>query len=389
MRRLPLTPRPDWATAVGRLGLGFHTLPDGRPYWHEAACYEFTAAEVDTLERATDELMDRCLEAGDWVVRHRRWDFYPGLRPEWIALIEASWEADEGQLLGRFDLAFDGHGPPKLLEFNADTPTSLLEASVVQWYWLEDCCPGFDQFNSLHERLVARWRELFPRPGTPLHGACLRDAPEDEATVRYLLDTALQAGLTVDFLPIEDLGASADGRFLDGANRPVANLFKLYPWEWLLADAYGSLVPRSGTRFLEPAWKLLFSHKGLLAVLWERFPGHPNLLPAALHDPARRLPAGLPGVVRKPVLGREGRNVTILSADGRTTLAQGPGGPYGAEGFVFQALGPVPSCDGHRPVLGSWVVGGRAAGLGLRESDGPITDDGSRFVPHRFRPASG
>lgn len=383
MRRLTLVPRPGWQAAVERLGLTFHTQADGRPYWNEAAAYEFTAAEVDTLERATDELMDRCLEAGEWVIRNRRWDFYPGLRPEWIHLIEASWEADEGQLLGRFDLAFDGRGAPRLLEFNADTPTALLEASVVQWYWLEERFPDADQFNSLHERLVARWRELFPRPGAPLHGASLRDAPEDEATVRYLLDTAAQAGLAVGFLPVEDIGVSADGRFLDGANRPVLNLFKLYPWEWLLRDAYGPLVPRSGTRFLEPAWKLLFSHKGFLAVLWERFPGHPNLLPAAL-DP-RGLPGGLPGVVRKPLLGREGRNVTILSADGQTTLAAGPGGPYGAEGFVFQALAPVPAFDGHRPVLGSWVIGGRAAGLGVRESDGPITDDNSRFVPHLFR----
>lgn len=383
MNRLSITPRPDWQAAVERLGLTFHTLPDGRPYWDESACYEFSAAEVDTLERATDELMDRCLEAGEWVIRNRRWDLYPGLQPEWIHGIETSWEADEGQLLGRFDLAFDGQGPPKLLEFNADTPTALLEASVVQWYWLEERFPGADQFNSLHDKLVARWRELFPRPGTPLHGASLRDAPEDEANVRYLLDTARQAGLAVEFLPIEDIGSSPDGRFLDGMNRPVRNLFKLYPWEWLLRDAYGPLVARGGTRFLEPAWKLLFSHKGILAALWERFPNHPNLLPAAL-DP-RKLPAGLRGIVRKPLLGREGRNVTILSADGQTTLAPGQDGPYGAEGFVFQALGPVPSFDGKRFVLGSWVIGGRAAGLGVRESDGPITDDNSRFVPHLFR----
>ena len=366
-----------------RLGLTFHTLPSGQPYWDESACYEFTAAEVTTLERATDELMDRCLEAGEWVVRNRRWDFYPGLRPEWIHLIESSWNADEGQLLGRFDLAFDGRGAPKLLEFNADTPTALLEASVVQWYWLEERFPEADQFNSLHERLVARWGERFPRPGAPLHAACLRDAPEDEATVRYLLDTAAQAGLTGEVLHVEDIGSGDNGRFYDGANRPLVNLFKLYPWEWLLRDAYGPLVPRSGTRFLEPAWKLLFSHKGILAALWHLFPGHPNLLPAALEPSA--LPPGLRGVVRKPVLGREGRNVTILSADGRTTLAEGPGGPYGAEGFIHQGLGPVPSFDGKQFVLGSWVIGGRAAGLGVRESDGPITDDTSRFVPHLFR----
>jgi hypothetical protein len=33
-------------------------------------------------------------------------------------------------------------------------------------------------------------------------------------------------------------------------------------------------------------------------------------------------------------------------------------------------------------VLGSWVVDGNAAGLGIRESDGPVTDYWARFVPH-------
>ncbi len=55
---------------------------------------------------------------------------------------------------------YDGGHEPKLLEYNADTPTALLEASVTQWYWLKDTQPGADQFNSIHERLLAKWKEL-------------------------------------------------------------------------------------------------------------------------------------------------------------------------------------------------------------------------------------
>jgi len=40
--------------------------------------------------------------------------------------------------------------------------------------------------------------------------------------------------------------------------------------------------------------------------------------------------------------------------------------------------------DGFRPVLGSWVIDGESAGLGIRESDGPVTNNLSRFVPHLF-----
>lgn len=118
------------------VGLAWHT--PGRPYWNESAFYEFTAREVDILEAATNELEAMSLAA---------------VQP----LIEHSWEAEQPSLYGRFDLAWGGEASPKLLEYNADTPTSLVEAAVAQWYWLEDTHPGADQFNSIHERLIAAW----------------------------------------------------------------------------------------------------------------------------------------------------------------------------------------------------------------------------------------
>jgi glutathionylspermidine synthase len=35
-------------------------------------------------------------------------------------------------------------------------------------------------------------------------------------------------------------------------------------------------------------------------------------------------------------------------------------------------------------VLGAWIVGDDAAGMGIRETPGLITDDSSTFVPHRI-----
>jgi glutathionylspermidine synthase len=127
--------------------------------------------------------------------------------------------------------------------------------------------------------------------------------------------------------------------------------------------------------WIEPLWKTLLSNKAILAVLWEMYPGHPNLLPAYLDQPNE-----LTEYIRKPKLGREGANMTIVGAGMETAT----GGIYGEEGYVYQLLDPLPEFDDMRPVLGAWIVGDNAAGLGIRETAGLITDDGSAFVPHRI-----
>ena len=44
----------------------------------------------------------------------------------------------------------------------------------------------------------------------------------------------------------------------------------------------------------------------------------------------------------------------------------------------------LPAFDGNYPVIGSWIIGDDAAGIGIREDDTPITRNTSRFVPHYF-----
>lgn len=345
----------------------------GEPYWDETAHWRLTAAEVDTLEDATNGLHQMCMQAADHAVRGSRYAALGIPEAVW-PLVVRSWERQEGSLYGRMDLRWDGDGPPLLLEYNADTPTALYEAAVVQWDWLcgafRDAPPGADQFNSIHEALIAAWSGL-ALPAT-VHFTALRGGEEDRGTVEYLRDTAVQAGLDAPFLCLEDIGW--DGHcFVDLQDRPIAAAFKLYPWEWLLRDRFGAHVAAAGTRWVEPAWRMILSGKGLLALLWEMFPGHPNLLPA-YREPGRTGGAEL----RKPLWGREGANV---SAPGWET-----GGPYGREGWVHQAWKPLPCRDGRYAVIGSWVVAGRACGIGIREDDTPITRDTSRFVPHLFLP---
>ena len=375
MRREKRTPRPGWQQRVESLGFDFHTADTG-PYWDESACYVFSLLQIDELERASSELHARCLEAAQHVIDKRRYTEL-GIPIDAARLIEQSWEAEPPSLYGRFDLSWTGVGPPKLLEYNADTPTGLLEAAVVQWDWLEQEEPQGDQYNSLHERLIAGWRELKPYlRGGLVHFAAL-EAPEDLGTVTYLQDTAEQAGLQTRFLPVSAIGWSTGlGTFVDQQDTPIESCFKLYPWEWMLADRFGGRTESAPTLWIEPAWKLLLSSKGILAILWELFPGHPNLLEAHLE------PGKLKAFAKKPLLAREGANVRLV-LDGEP-FAEGPDQKYGTEGFVEQALAPPSTFDGRWPVLGCWMVQGEPAGLGVREGDGPITTNTSRFVPHRI-----
>lgn len=373
MKREILVPRIDWPRKVEELGFHFHTI-DG-VYWDERACYRFTSAQVDKLELATGELQSRCIDACTRVIE--RGDYGRFRIPEaFIPLIEQSWNDDEKSLFGRFDISWDGSGEPKMLEYNADTPTALLEASVVQWYWLQDVFPGHDQFNSIHERLIERWKQMAADlPADRIvHFTCVTDSAEDQGNLDYLRDTATQAGIDARPIDIADIGW--DGSlFRDLEERPITALFKLYPWEWMAREEFGQHLLARTVRVIEPAWKMLLSNKAILPVLWEMFPGHPNLLPAAFE------PGRIEGtVVRKPLLSREGANVAV-ERGGAIVESEGPyRGPY-----VYQAAVPPPVFDGNHAVVGSWMIASQSAGIGIREDDTPVTLNTSRFVPHYFR----
>lgn len=380
MLREVRSPRPDWKAKVEHWGLTYHTF-EGAPYWFESAAYRFDLGEIEALESATAELQARCLDAVDHVIQTRQLGRL-GIPEIAHAAIERSWDDDPPALYGRFDLSYDGVNAPKMLEYNADTPTSLLEAAVVQWHWLEEVFPKADQFNSIWEGLIEKWAALreegYLRSGE-VHFACM-DVPEDLMTTTVLMDTAREAGLHPNLMPMSAIGwDDVDRLFLDAKNRPIQTLFKLYPWEWMVREEFGPLALQTygAVQWIEPIWKMVLSNKAILAILWELFPEHPNLMPAYLDGPR-----DLTQYVRKPILGREGANVSIH--DGANEICAE--GPYGEEGFVYQGYAPLPTFEGNHTVIGSWVIDGEPRGIGIRESDGPITEDTSRFVPHYFIP---
>ncbi|WP_342362409.1 glutathionylspermidine synthase family protein [Terrarubrum flagellatum] len=382
MRRIISRERPNWRDKAAELGFSFHS-PGGEPYWDESAFYGFTLREIELgIEQAAGDLHKLCLELVDRVVRDERLLRRLAIPQFAWSFIAESWRRKDPSLYGRFDFSFDGRGPAKLLEYNADTPTSIYEAAVFQWYWYEDCVANgtltrsSDQFNSLHEALVARWREI--AGGVSAHFASYPDDMEDRGTVAYLEDCARQAGLRTRFIAIGDIGLDSEGDFVDLDEGEIRLLFKLYPWEWMFRDQFGKALPRASTRFVEPPWKAILSNKGILPLLWEMAPGHPNLLPAFFEDDPRRGEIGAEYVI-KPIYSREGANITLVDS---MRMIEGDRGPYGAEGSVRQQLAPLPLFDGNYPVIGAWIVGDSPCGMGVREDKSPITKNTSRFLPH-------
>ena len=393
MRRIASPARADWRERCETIGFFHHSHDESHPapYWNEKAFYEFTLAEIERIEEASNQLHSMCLEAAARIVADEALMARVGVPAKLFDLVRTSWANADPTLYGRFDLATDGHDV-KLLEYNADTPTSLVEASLAQWQWLEDVRPDAArekrQFNSIHENLIDRFRQLAVPIGKELlYFTCYETNLEDFATTEYLRDLATQAGIRTEFMPLANVALTDfDFRtpgFQDSLGRRIRYIFKLYPWEWLAQDDEAGRLPVACRKMgvLEPPWKMLLSTKGLLPVLWSMYPGHDLLLPAHFDQAAFEAECGSDTPwVSKPMHGREGESIHVRDGG---TLFQTPG-PYGKQARIFQKLVSMPLHDDRHAVVGAWIVDGAACGIGVRESVDRIVKQGSQFVPHLF-----
>lgn len=411
MQRHSIAPREGWQKIVEQQGLTFHTpqepafhtpqepafhapesapgVGNERPYWDESAFYEFTAAEIDRLEAAANMLQEMCLAAARKVIDEKRYEELE-IPAEAVPMIEWAWEEEQPAIYGRFDVLFDGSGAPKLLEYNADTPTSLVEAAVIQWHWLKDVKPDADQFSSLHERLIAKWKDVDAYLSKPVYFASA-DFAEDRLTIAYLRDTAEQAGIKTRELLMSEIGWNERrGCFVDAGKYEdaIRSIFKLYPWESMMEEEFAEQCLRTykEVRWMEPIWKMLLSNKGILPVLWELYPGHELLLEAKFVDGSSGWEPEA-GWVRKPMHSREGANITMKLPDGRKIETAGE---YTNRKMIDQRLGPevrFPDSAGKArwPVLGLWMIDQECGGMGIREDAGRVTGNFSSFVPHIFR----
>ncbi|MDK7375023.1 glutathionylspermidine synthase family protein [Weeksella virosa] len=375
MQRKKITADSHWQERVEKIGFGYHTDENNLPYWIENYYYSISEKEADQIYDATNELWEMCLHAVEYVISNNRLDEFK--IPKFIQpyLID-TWKNDAPSIYGRFDFAYH-NGQLKLLEFNADTPTSLFECGVVQWLWMEYYFgTQKDQFNSVHEKLIETWKMLKPYlKGEVVHFTCVRESLEDLTNLEYIRDCAIQAGLQTKLIYIDEIGWN-NIHFVDLEEEPITDIFKLYPWEWMVNElfAYNIKNDEFNANWIEPAWKMILSNKAILPILWELYPNHPLLL-EAYFDAAN----GMENYVKKPLLSREGANIEVIK-EGK--LFEKTSGEYGEEGFIYQAFANLHQEETAYAIIGSWIIGQEACGITFRESDQYITTDKSRFVPH-------
>ena len=384
------TVEPLSKTVMEDIGLTWHTDADGSAYI-SSDLVKVDEAEAEGYYAAANNLYELFIEAAQHVIDQQRYAEL-GIPSNLVALIEDSWEKDDLHLYGRFDLAGGIDGLPiKLIEFNADTPTSLFETSIVQWALLKaNDMDETRQFNNLHEMLKENFRRLITgehpleefgeRYGQEkLLFSSVGGLPEDERTVRYLQQVAHEAGLFTDFCYLHEAGfTSEEGVF--NRDRQLADFwFKLFPWEDIAAEELEltrmleKIAKRGRTRLLNPAYTLLFQSKGMLKVLYELFPDSPYLLPTDCR------PLDDIEQIEKKMFGREGANMALY--DGNKRVVHATDGPYAHYKSVFQARAEFArDANGDHYQAGVFYVW-EACGLGFRKG-GPILDNMSKFVGH-------
>lgn len=261
MRRIQTEKRPNATRLVQSQGLVYSKTPapgdPSDPYWPDDRYYSFTSEEIELFENAAQDVFAMCCEAADYIVGHPEIITGKMAIPAFaLKQIKESWDREPawGSVYGRFDVCFGGldHPDPRLrvpkfYEFNADTPTSVVEAASIQWFWLEQTGHGNDQFNSLTERLIEAWKrnlalieqQLGHRP--TVHFAVGRGEPtgEDAMNTTLLMDTCQQAGWRTKTLYVEEIALSRDGRFYDPQGQHIDVIFKLYPWEFMVEQQFG------------------------------------------------------------------------------------------------------------------------------------------------------
>ncbi len=372
MNRLIIQPRNNWQAIVEQQGFIWHTASNAA-YWNESAYYEFTYHDIQEIKHATTELYEMFLEAGQYVIDNELFHLFC-IPPKFIDYLVQSWNDSPPCLnYGRFDLAYDGITPPKLLEFNCDTPTSLVEASIIQKKWLCDVFHDKNQFNFIESSIIDKWHTLRHYLTSTIHFAHTNDhSGEDIGTIEFIAKLANKAGFTCIPLFMENIGI-CDNEFVDMDDKSIDNIYKLYPWEWLCNERFSDyIIANDSINWIEPIWKMLWSNKAILPILWDLFPRHTNLLWATFDSPNAR------DYVRKPILSREGSNVEIYKENILFTQKHGP---YAKGKFIYQDLYDLPDYSGNKPVIGSWIIDNKPIGIGVRE-DGLITGNLSRFVPH-------
>jgi glutathionylspermidine synthase len=347
--------------ALDKMNYRWHNDEDGE-YILKTALIAITQKEAEAYHNATNELYGMYEKGAEYVIKNNLFEALD-IPPTIVPFIKESWENErENHLYGRFDLSggIDGRDI-KLIEFNADTPTLLLETSLIQAMLLNGL-PNAKQFNSVYEAIALKFEKLAEsKKGefTRFLFSCVEDIEEERVTTQFLQEMAESRGLLTRFEYLENLGFDNEEDFW----------FKLYPWEDMQ-----NFESNAKTLMLNPAFTLLYQSKGMLAILYELFPNSPLLLKTSFEPIEEKY-------VKKRMFGREGANIDIVE-NGETLRATD--GIYEEYKAVYQEYENfIRDDEGEYYQAGVFYSDG-ACGLGFRRGL-EILDDMSVFVGHIVR----
>lgn len=372
------------------IGFGWHTDLDGSRYISNELV-SITQDEAEAFYEATNELYDMYVAAAEYVINN---DLFHelGIPFNLVDIIKASWENDvHWHLYGRFDLAGGIDGKPiKLIEFNADTPTSLFETAIIQWAMLKfNNLDEAAQFNDVYEALVENFKRLVTLEedtsafdeyyeGWKILFSSIAGNSEDENTTRLLEAAARDAGFECDFAFVNEVSFDDEnGIFWNGQNWEY--WFKLIPWEMIAIDESDlaliikNIIKNQKAIILNPAYTLLFQSKGIMKILWDLYPNHPLLLESSFESLKGKKQ------VKKPFLAREGANISIINSDGSIEIQND--GEYANGKFLYQEFADFAKDEKGNSYQAGMFFAFEGCALGFRKGK-DIIDNYSKFVGH-------
>ena len=368
--------------------------------------YKINQDFIFSIAGASNELHRMFLQATDHVIRSDELLTHFNIPNIFWSRLRQSWAREQNtDVTGRLDLGFDGQNF-KIFEYEADCPSTLFECAIIQRKWAKAASlpSTFMSGFRLHETLINKWKKMNIK--TMVH-ILIDDNSDEHLTALYMQNVLKEAGIESKIVLINNNFSWNNKKIIDRDDMVVSVVWKLWRWDTILDDYLvaskerghsnqclekicDGWIPVDGAQarlsdillheeiqIIEPMWKIITSHKGLLSVVWDMHRNHPLLLETQwnLTDELKKS-----SFVEKPAFGQYSQNIIVRHGTGETSIEnQVNSSSYGK--VIYQKLFDFKNQSDFYAVLGSWIVFGHFAGFSVREDNKIITDSDSPVIP--------
>lgn len=399
MERIEVTPRSELKRRLKNSGLLVHKqelVNDGLTnYWDENSVYCLSLTDVEKLVELTNEIIPMSLQATEFIL-NREWGDL-GLPVPVLELARRSFNNRNVELFTRYDFAYFGGNDYRLVNIESEAPKFLLETSQTQRLWLQDVMKtGIEngtvsQFNVISDLTFQAFEALYSESEFGVLHVTNSPDPrnEDWATAAFVLGLAGMAGWTTGAVRSKDIRWNQlNNMWVDPNGSPILALYKQMTWDALLRMPIGMDAVLNAERLellLEPAWNIIHGHRTVLAAMSHLFPNHNALLPHKYGDPTG---LGNAFTVATPHQWTIKTPHAIINNEMYRAWGE-PAKDYSKYDKLVYGKLEMPkkvfdtkTNKNHYVYASVYTVGGRIAGLGVREEKRPLLGQHSIFKPH-------